>query len=101
MTRFDGEHLKDRITPEERTRLYNLINEHREIDLALGRLKAELKFEEAKEKQEAFRENREVRVTEREGELSLEIARTKEEWDNKIGVIGDLVEDLGLLGVNL
>ena len=101
MTRLDGEHLSDRITLEERRRLYGLINEHRDIDLRLNKAKAELKFEQAKEKLVAFRENREIRQTEKEAELEVEIRSVKEEWDDKIAIIGDLVEDLGLLGVNL
>ena len=101
MTRLDGAHLSDRITPEERERLYGLINKHRQIDLVLGGLKAELKFEIAKEKLEAFRENRDTREIDREGELKAEISRVKELWDNKLAVIADLVEDLGLLGVSL
>ena len=101
MTTNDGEHLRDLITPEERTRLYALINEHRGIDLTLNGLKEELKFEQEKEKLEAFRENREVSSTPRELELKTEINRTQELWDDKLGVIADLVEDLGLLGVSL
>ena len=101
MTRLDGEHLRDRITLEERRTLYGLINEHREIDLRLNKAKAELKFEEAKEELTAYCETREVRITERVVELKAEVGRIKEEWDDKIGVIADLVEDLGLLGVNL
>ena len=101
MTRLDGQHLSDRITLEERQQLYGLINEHREIDLRLNCLRAELKFEVAKEKLEAYRENREVSITARRVELEAEVNRIKEAWDNKIGVIADLVEDLGLLGVNL
>ena len=101
MARLDGAHLSDRITPEERKRLYDLINEHREIDLILGCLKAELKFEKAKEKLRACREDREESRTNREEELETEIKEVQEDWDNKIAVIGDLVEDLGLLGVNL
>ena len=101
MTRVDGQHLSDRITPEERARLYGLINEHREIDLRLGSLRAELKFERAKEKLEAYRENREVSITAKEEELLAEKSRVKEIWDDKLGVIADLVEDLGLLGINL
>ena len=101
MTRLDGQHLSDRITLEERQQLYGLINEHREIDLRLNCLRAELKFEVEKEKLEAYRENRVESSTEREVELKTEIDRVKEEWDNKIAVIADLVEDLGLLGVSL
>ena len=101
MTRLDGQHLSDRITLEERQQLYGLINEHREIDLRLNCLRAELKLERAKEELEAFRENREVSITARRVELEAEVNRIKEAWDNKIGVIADLVEDLGLLGVNL
>ena len=101
MTTNDGEHLRDLITPEERTRLYALISEHRGIDLTLNGLKEELKFEQEKEKLEAFRENREVSSTTRELELKTEINRTQELWDDKLGVIADLVEDLGLLGVSL
>ena len=78
-----------------------MINEHRDIDLRLNKAKAELKFEQAKEKLVAFRENREIRQTEKEAELEVEIRSVKEEWDDKIAIIGDLVEDLGLLGVNL
>ena len=102
MTTEDGAHLRDRITPEERTKLYGLINEHREIDQTLNRLKAELKFEEEKERQEAFREKRKIRAgTERINNLRREIRRVRTEWEDKLGVIADLVEDLGLLGVSL
>ena len=101
MTRLDGEHLGDRITPDEKKLLYRLINEHKGIDLTLEYLKAELKLEVAKEKLTAYREDREVREIQREVELKEEIKRVKELWDDKIGVIADLVEDLGLLGVSL
>ena len=101
MTREDGAHLGDRITQEEKEVLYGLINEHKGIDCELGYLKAELKFELAKERLAAYRENREVSITARRVELEAEVDRVKEAWDNKIAVIGDLVEDLGLLGVNL
>ena len=101
MRRGNRDHLRDRITPEEKERLYGLINEHRGIDLRLNSLKAELKFELTKEKLEAYRENREESATAREAELRVEISNVKELWDDKIGIIADLVEDLGLLGVSL
>ena len=101
MTREDGAHLGDRITQEEKELLYSLINEHKGIDCELGYLKAELKFELAKERLAAYREDREIRELQRETELKEEIKRVQELWDDKIGVIADLVEDLGLLGVSL
>ena len=101
MTTEQGEHLRDRITEEERIRLYALIGEHREIDIALNGLKAALKFEKEREIIEAYRENRDTTESGRISELKAEIRRTKEEWDNKLGVLADYVEDLGLLGVSL
>ena len=98
---MNGDHLGDRITPEEKEQLYSLINEHKGIDLTLGYFKAELKLEVEKEKLTAYRENREPRETQREVELKEEVQRVKELWDDKLGVIADLVEDLGLLGVSL
>ena len=58
---MNGDHLGDRITPEEKEQLYGLINLHKGIDLTLGYLKAELKFELAKENLAAYREDREIR----------------------------------------
>ena len=101
MTGEYGEHLRNRISTEDRVRLYSLIGEHRELDIALRRAREELRFEIERENQEAFRENRFSGWTERKAEVREKINRLREAIQDKLAVIGDLVEDLGLLGVDL
>ena len=86
---------------DKRQRLNRLLRELQDLDSNRKRLQGELKFEREKELQEAYREDRQTRRTQRANDLRAEIRRIGYSVDSTVAEIGELVFDLGLVGVNL
>ena len=85
----------------KRRRLERLLGELQDLDSRRRRLWRFVRFERQRETRLADRQNRAPRSTPQEEEVVGDIRQTELAIDRTVAEIGDLVFDLGLVGVNL